>query len=288
MYYIIKMIYLLIFLFGLCVGSFLNVVVYREIHETGVAKEIINKRKSLWQKLRVWLPRWVFGRSFCDHCRKDISWHDNIPVVSYLFLKGKCRFCGKKIPFQYPLFELLTAVEFVWIYWLLTRLSFFGRWEGFYSFSLLAYWFLIFSVSLTISIIDIKIGIIPDVLLLPAIGISFLRLFITGQWSFLITAFLTSLFFFFLFFITRGKGLGFGDVKLGFLIGLVLGWRQRVLVAVFLAFLTGALVGVMLIILGKKERKSAIAFGPFLLGGMLIAKIWGDVIWQWYVTLLIN
>jgi len=80
--------------------------------------------------------------------------------------------------------------------------------------------------------------------------------------------------------------LGFGDVKLGFLIGLVLGWWQRALVAVFLAFLTGAIVGVTLILMGKKKRKEAIAFGPFLLGGMLIAKIWGDAIWEYYASLI--
>lgn len=282
------MIYLILFILGLCVGSFLNVVVYRETKETGLAKKINYEKKSLWRKMRSWLPLWVFGRSFCDHCRKDIPWYDNVPILSYIFLGGKCRFCGRKISFQYPLFEILTAAEFVWLYWLLSRLSFFGRWEGFHSFVLLGYWFFIFSISLVISIIDLKINIIPDVILLPTIIISFLRLFITGQWEFLLTAFLSGLFFLSLFFLTRGRGLGFGDVKLGFLMGLVLGWRQRVLVAIFLAFLTGAMVGVMLILTGKKTRKSAIAFGPFLSGGMLIAKIWGDVIWEWYTNLVFS
>jgi len=274
------MVYLFIFLLGLCVGSFLNVVVYRE------TQEICDRDSD--RDLRKHLPSWIFGKSYCDNCKKKITWHDNIPLLSFLFLKGRCRFCGKKISLQYPLFEILTAVEFVWIYWLLTRLSFFGRWEGFYSLALLIYWFFIFSVSLAIALVDFKIGIIPDALLLPAIFASFLRLFITGQWHFLATAFLTSAFFLFLFLVTRGKGLGFGDVKLGFLIGLVLGWWQRALVAVFLAFLTGAAVGVTLILMGKKKRKEAIAFGPFLLGGMLAAKIWGDVIWEYYVSLVIK
>jgi len=262
------------------------VVVYRETQETELAKVIKFKKKSFWQKLRSFIPYWVFGRSFCDHCRKDIVWYDNVPIFSYIFLKGRCRFCNKRISPQYPLFEILTAFEFVWIYWLLTKLSFFGRWEGFHSFALLGYWFFIFSVSLVISIIDLKIGIIPDVILLPTIGVVLMRFFITQEWQFLITAFLTSLFFFSLFFFTRGKGLGFGDVKLAFLIGLVLGGWQRVLVAVFLAFLTGAVVGVILVATGKKGRKDEIAFGPFLLLGMLVAKIWGDVVWQWYMHFL--
>ena len=271
------MVYLLLFLLGLAVGSFLNVVVYRQVNE--IEKEKIEKIKN-------WLPTWIKGRSVCDHCQKKLAWHDNLPLLSYLWLRGKCRQCHQPIPFQYPLIEFLTGLEFVWLYWLLSRFSSFGQVEGFYSLALAFYWFFIFSASLALVLIDLKTLILPDVILLPAIGVALLRLFFTHQWQFLPAAIVTGLFFLSLYLVTKGKGMGFGDVKLAFFIGLVLGWWQRILVAVFLAFLTGAVVGVIVILARKKTLKSAIPFGPFLLLSMWIAKLIGDQIWQWYWSLL--
>ena len=273
------MIYLILFLLGLAVGSFLNVVVYREVNE--IEKEIESK-KNWPARIKSWLPAWVWGRSTCDHCHQQLAWYDNIPLLSYVLLGGKCRVCHKPITLQYPLVELLTGLEFVWLYWLLSKFTFFGRVEGFYSLSLLGYWLVIFSVSLVITIIDLRTQIIPDAVLLPAIGMALVRLFFTHQWQFLISALVVGLFFLSLYVVTKGKGIGLGDVKLGFLIGLVLGWWQRVLVAIFLAFLTGAMVGVIVVILKKKTLKSTIPFGPFLLLGMWLAKLWGDLIWGWY------
>lgn len=272
------MIYVFLFLIGLAVGSFLNVVIYREVNEIQAEQEA----GSLWGKLKSWLPQWAVDRSFCDHCKKPLAWHENIPVLSYLLQAGKCKTCHKPITPQYPFIELLTALEFVWLYWLLSQFSFFGQVEGFYSFALTGYWFFIFSVSLVLALIDLKTQILPDIIVLPAIGVSLLRLFFTGQWQFLLAAGLTSLFLLSLYLVTRGRGIGFGDVKLGLFIGLVLGWWQRIVVAVFLAFLTGAIVGVIMIIAKKKTIKSAIPFGPFLLLGMGIGKLIGDQLWGWY------
>ncbi|OGD62562.1 hypothetical protein A2160_05975 [Candidatus Beckwithbacteria bacterium RBG_13_42_9] len=265
------MVYFFLFLLGIVVGSFLSVVVYREVNEVKNAN---------------FLPGWVWGRSICDHCRRKLLWYDNIPLFSYLLLKGKCRWCHQPISFQYPLIELLTGLEFVWLYWILSRFAFFGQIEGFYSLALAGYWFFIFSVSVVLALVDWKTQILPDTVLLPAIVLAILRLFITHQWQFLFSAFIAGLFFLSLFLVTRGKGIGFGDVKLGFFMGLVLGWWQRVIVAIFLAFLTGAIVGVIVVILKKKTLKSAIAFGPFLLWGMWLAKLWGDQIWNWYWRLI--
>lgn len=272
------MIYVLLFLLGLAVGSFLNVVIYREVNEIQDEQEA----QTFWGKLKSWLPKWALGRSFCDHCKKQLAWHENIPVLSYLLQSGKCKSCHKPITPQYPFIELLTAVEFVWLYWLLSKVSFFGQVEGFYSLALLGYWLFIFSTSLVLTVIDLKTKILPDIILLPAIGVSILRLFFTGQWQFLIAAGITGLFFSSLYLVTGGKGIGLGDVKLGLFVGLVLGWWQRIVVAVFLAFLTGAVVGVIMIIAKKKTLKSAIPFGPFLLLGMWIGKLAGDQIWNWY------
>ncbi|NMC35913.1 prepilin peptidase [Candidatus Beckwithbacteria bacterium] len=267
------LVYLLLFIFGLIIGSFLNVVVYRETHES----------KGKKTGLKAWIPEWAIGRSCCPKCKKEIKWYDNIPLLSYLLLKGKCRFCKQHISSSYPLVELVVGLEFVWVYWLLGRFAFFQQMEGFFSFVVLGFWLFIFSISLALAIIDIRLGILPDSLIISGTIVAVGRLFITGRWEFLLSGLGLMGFFLFLYLITQGKGIGFGDVKLAFFIGVVLGWWQWVLVAMFIAFLTGAIMGVILIAMGKKNMKSAIPFGPFLLGGMLLAKLFGEYIWLSYV-----
>lgn len=252
--------YWLLFFLGACVGSFLSVVLYR-LRRGGSALK---------------------GRSVCDHCRKQIAWYDNIPLLSFIFLRGRCRYCRKPINPEYPLIEFLIGVQFVWVYWLLKiNFQWFNWIEGWYSFGLLVYWLILFSGSLAIAIYDYKYLLIPDQILLPLMLAAGLRLFVTHQWSVLLAAFGSMAFLGLLHWLTRGKGMGLGDVKLGFLLGLVLGWRLA-LVAYFLAFLTGAIVGVILILVKKKRFRDRIAFGPFLLLGLLAAKLWGEKIWQWY------
>lgn len=253
--------YWLLFLFGLVIGSFLNVVIYRLRFGDSPMK----------------------GRSYCPKCKKQIAWFDNIPLLSFALLGGKCRRCKEKISVEYPLVELLVGLQFVWIYWLLkVNFAFFGTWEGFYSLGLLIYWLVLFSGSLAIVVYDLKYMVIPDEVLGPLIGVAFLRLFISNQWQVLWSAVGSSLFLLSLWLITRGKGMGLGDVKLAFLMGLVLGW-PLILVAYFMAFLTGAVAGVILMLLNKKKFKDKIAFGPFLLLGMMAAKLWGWSVWQWYL-----
>jgi len=285
--------YIILFIFGLLVGSFLNVVIYREVSEADKdgskksKKKPVKKEKSgQFNKLKKWLPRWMVGRSFCPHCKRKIPWYDNIPLLSFVLLGGKCRFCRKKISFQYPLVELLVGLQFVWIYWLLQQFSFFGRLEGFYSFALVCYWIYIFSSLLVIFFADLKAGIIPDTVVIPAIIISFLRLFESGRWQFLLAGLGAAGFFWLLWRLTKKKGIGFGDVKLGLLMGLFLGFPQTI-IALFLAFLTGAFCAVILMLTGKKKFGQTVPFGPFLVIGTIIAKIWGLAIWNWYISYLL-
>jgi len=269
--------YFFLFIIGLMVGSFLSVVIYRETTD-------IPKTKK--EKILSWLPTWVAGRSHCDYCQNQLLWFENIPLISYLIQRGKCRKCGRKIPFSYPLFELFTALEFVWLYWLIQRFAFFQQMEGSYSLFTLGFWLFVFSLSVALSIIDIKAGILPDSLIVVGSCVAVLRLLITGRYEFIIAGIGLGLFFLALYLLTGGKGIGFGDVKLAFFIGVVLGWWQWILVAMFVAFLTGAIVGVILMIVRKKTMKSAIPFGPFLLGGMLVAKLFAESIWLWYTGLI--
>jgi len=266
------MIYLLLFIIGICVGSFLNVIIYRE------TKEVVNEKVKT-KNWKQWMPDWAKGRSFCDHCKKQLAWYDNIPLLSYLMLKGRCRYCRKKIPIQYPIVELLTGIEFVWIYFLISKnLDFLSRFEGFYSFLTLIFWLGMGACLLAVFTADIKAQIIPDTAVFGGILLALFKIWIdyryTGMidWSLFASALGAGLFFTAIVLITKGKGMGIGDVKLAFLMGLVLGF-PKIVWALSFSFLTGALVGVILMVVGNKTMKSKIAFGPFLVAGMVFAII---------------
>jgi leader peptidase (prepilin peptidase) / N-methyltransferase len=251
-----------IFLFGICIGSFLNCVIYR-----------LEQKKSLK------------GRSFCPHCKHKLSWQDLFPVFSFLFLKGKCRYCHKKISIQYPLVELATGLLFLLIYNL--QFTIFNEFSIFQFFTL-AYLFYISSVLIIIFIYDLKHYIIPDKVLFPAIAIALIyNLIPPYNWQHLFYIFLAiviaSGFFLFIFLISKGKWMGFGDVKLAVLMGLLLGF-PNVLAALFLAFFFGAIIGIILMVFNKKSLKSEIPFGPFLITGTFISVLWGSQIIQWYLN----
>ncbi len=224
---------ILVFVLGLVLGSFSNVLIWR-----------IPKGLS------------IKGRSFCDTCRSKIFWNDNIPLLSYILLRGKCRKCKSKISLRYPLVEFTSGIIF------LLLLMKFG-------FSLETLFLMILSpILISIFFIDLDHQIIPDNLVFSGIIISFLYLLLfTPQVLYLnlFSGFLSSLFLLILYFITREKGMGLGDVKFAVLAGMILGF-SNIFHWLFLAFLTGAVIGCILILISKKiNLKSKIAFGPFLI-----------------------
>jgi len=258
-------IFFLIFFFGLIIGSFINVLIYR-------------------------LPRDLSlnGRSYCPKCKKKISWYDNIPLVSFLLLKGKCRKCHSPISLQYPLVELLTGVLFVTSFFLLINSNSEFRIQnselGFWITLLYTFW--IVSAFLAIFIIDLKHQIIPDQILYSSLFVVSFYEFIIHHSSFtihLISAVAGFIFFYFLYKITKGKGMGFGDVKLVFLMGLVLGY-PNIILALYLAFLTGATAGVILILARLKKLKQPIAFGPFLSLATIVSYFLGTEIIKWFTA----
>lgn len=245
---------LLFFLFGLAIGSFVSCLVYR-----------INKENSLKGFLK--------GRSYCQKCKKQLLWRDNVPLLSFLLLRGKCRWCQSPIGVHYPLVELLTGVLFVWIY--LWVKSWSGNTLSFYiSISLYLY---ISASFVAIFLSDFQYRTIPDQITYPAIFVSLIYLIANGQWLDAISGLGAASFFFLLVLLTRFRGMGLGDVKLAGLMGLFLGF-PKIIVALYLAFLTGATAGVILILLGKKKFKSQISFGPFLVLATFIAWFWGEKI----------
>lgn len=243
-----------IFLFGLAIGSFLNVLIDRLPRGESVSK----------------------GRSHCEKCKKILKWHDLIPVLSFIFLKGKCRYCRTSLSFYYPAVELTTGILFAAVF------SFVGggniNFITIINFITVIYYLLITSSLIVIFFADLKYGIIPDKVVLPAIGAALGYLFLSSQLStlsYFLSAFGACLFFLFLFLVTRGRGMGFGDVKFAFLMGLILGF-PNIIIALYIAFLTGAVLGCILILWGKKKLiGESIPFGPFLVFGTGAALFFG-------------
>ena len=263
---------IIVFIFGLFIGSFLNCVVYRlELKCRGGVLPPDNRKGEKTSPLR--------GRSFCPECRHTLSWLDLIPIFSYLFLQGRCRYCSKHISIQYPLVELATAILFVAI---LNHESGIMNYE--FLFIILYSLFLI-----PIFVYDLKHFIIPDRILFPAIIIALGYIFIFNYeliTNHIFSALAVSGFFGAIVLVSRGKWMGMGDVKLAILIGLLLGF-PNILISLFFAFLIGAIIGVGLIFLKKKTLKSEVPFGPFLILGIYIALFFGDQIVKWYLNILI-
>ena len=273
------LIYLSIFVFGTICGSFLNCVIYRlEIGES-----------------------FLKGRSYCPHCKHVLTWQDLIPIFSFLILKGKCRYCHQKISWQYPLVELATGILFV-----STLIYFFSKTSILVNSAMTEltsiYYLVIACFLIIIFVYDLKHYIIPDKVIYPAIAIAFLyQLFKIWDLGFvpnfefrisnfqtlanpLLSAFLASLFFLMIVLISQGKWMGVGDIKLAFLMCLILSF-PNILVALFLAFFIGAIIGIGLIIARKKTLKSEIPFGPFLVSGTFLALFLGQRILGWYLNL---
>ncbi len=229
---------LIIFLFGLCIGSFLNCVIYR-----------MEKKKSLR------------GRSFCPKCKHKLGFLDLIPVFSYVLLRARCRYCNKPISIQYTLIELITGLLFVL---LLTDII------------TSVYLFFVFSVFIIIFVYDLKHYLIPDKLVYFTIFIVFIyQLLFSEIYNPVLSAIGAGLFFFILWAISKGKWMGAGDIGLAALIGLFLGF-PNIVTALFSSFIIGAIIGVVLIILNKKGIKSQVPFGPFLIIGTFIALFFND------------
>ena len=256
-----------VFIFGLICGSFLNSVVWR-----------LYTGKSF-----------LVGRSICPKCGHKLAWYDLIPVFSFILLKGKCRYCHQKISWQYPLVEIATGLVFLLIF--NNQLSMINN--QLLLIINLIYYFIIASFLIILFVYDLKHFILPDRIIYPAIILVLLyylfRVLYLGHWNLFIPPLLSALgaaaFFLLLYLVSQGKWIGFGDVKLGFLLGLILSWPQ-ILTALFLAYVIGGIIGVGLILARKKQMKSEVPFGPFLITGAFIAQFFGVPILNFYFHLL--
>ena len=211
-------------------------------------------------------------RSFCDYCGRQLEWSENVPILSWLIQKGKTRCCGKKLPVSYPIVELLMGILFLIYEMMMTPRS--GGASVLFIFGLLIIVFLVFS-----AVFDLKYMILPDFSTIILIVLSFLGVIFdeANIIPYLLSALVASGFLLILNFFTKGKGMGMGDVKLAIFMGLFLG-HPKTIVAFYVAFIVGAIFGLILMILKKANKKSQVPFGPFMIFGFFVAWWWGEKI----------
>ncbi len=244
-------------LFGAIIGSFLNVCIYRLPREESIATP----------------------GSHCPQCRQPIHFYDNVPILSYLMLRGKCRYCNASISVQYPIVEAITAVSSLCLF-----VKFGLSWSYLVYFGFVA-------ALITITVIDLYHQIIPDVISLPGIGGGLLASFFLPRINFVGSVlgmvvgggslFLVAVLYQWLF---KREGMGGGDVKLLAMIGAFLGWKA-VILTILLSSLIGSITGVLVMVAKGKDFKYAIPFGPFLSLGAVISLFYGERIIRWYLYL---
>lgn len=256
--YLTSMIFAITFIFGAIVGSFLNVCIFRIPAGGSIA----------------------FPPSHCPRCQAPIMWYDNVPVISYLFLTGKCRKCRGPISFRYPVVEFLTG---------LLSLAAFIK----FGFSVDYFIYFAFIAALiTITFIDLDHQIIPDIISLPGILAGFAASFALADITYIesLAGILAGGGVLFVVaagyeLIAKKEGMGGGDIKLLAMIGAFLGWKG-ILFTVFSGSLIGTIIGVALMIAQGKDSKYAIPFGPFLSMGALLYLFFGETVIYWYLGIL--
>ena len=292
-------VYIILFFFGLAVGSFLNVVSLRYKPERNVFS-----------------PDILGGRSHCPHCKKTLRWFELIPLISFILERGRCLSCDKKISIQYPLIEALSGIIFVTVPFYLQY--FYGIKNLFYLgqplwsfYGLATVWIVVFLVWLLMTLIDMRLYIIPNELNLSlgilGVLIIFIKSFASSwlqpfhssfieQYELLFSPFqqiwtnhlfgavLSSLFFYTLYKFSKGRAMGGGDVKLALASGLVLGWPDIGL-SLALAFIFGGIFGVVLLLNRKKTMKDKLPFAPIFILGMVVTIFFGTHIISGYFRL---
>ncbi len=249
--------YIIVFVFGSAIGSFLNVCIYRMPRNMSI----------------------IAPASRCPSCNTPIRPYDNIPVLSYILLRGKCRICKAGISLRYPTVEFLNAALYALVLW-----RFGLEWYT-------PAYFIFCSVLVVITFIDLDFQIIPDRITLPGIGIGliagaflmpdpFVRNALLGLKASIIGFLVGGGLFYAIAVLSRG-GMGGGDIKMMAMVGALMGWKS-VLLTTFLGSLTGAVIGIFLMISKGKGRKTKIPFGPFLGLGSLITLFFGQEIFNWY------
>lgn len=272
---ILLMIIAALVILGLCFGSFVNALVWR-LHEQAKASKKKNEALSITK-----------GRSMCPQCKHELAGRDLVPVLSWLSLGGKCRYCKKPISKQYPLVELATAGLFVasYIWW---PVAFSSPQKAIF-----VLWLALLVGLMALLVYDLKWLLLPNRLVYPltAVALAIAAVAVGSADEPLRAAVDVVLavavgggIFYVLFQVSDGRWIGGGDVKLGWLLGLVAATPARSILIIFIAALLGSLVSVPLMARHKMERNSVIPFGPFLIVAAIIVQLFGSDILTWYQT----
>lgn len=243
-------IYIIVFLYGIVIGSFLNVCIFRIPKKENIAKH-----------------------SHCMSCGYKLRWYDLIPLFSYLFLRGRCRKCGAKLSIQYPLIEALNGVLYVIVFMA----------NGFTGSSII--YCLMTSALIVITVIDERTFRIPVSmnLFLGLLGVIMTICDYRHIISHLIGLLCVSLFLYALYYFSSGQAIGGGDIKLMAAAGLILGWKNIIL-AFLLACILGSVIHTIRMKVSKKNN--LLAMGPYLSAGIWIAALWGNRFWSWYIGMM--
>ena len=292
--------FILLFALGLAFGSFFNVLILR-----------YDPDKNIFSFSR------ISGRSHCPKCKTTLQWFELIPLLSFLIQRGKCRTCNVKLSYQYPLVETLGGIIFAGVpmflnfFYGITNQAFFSFVAPYWYYGLVGVWVFVFCVFLLITVIDFRLFIIPNeltaLLVLGGLAISGFSTFIEKammmpfrasfleQYILVFPAFAHSIwnhamgaavgfaFFLILSLITRGRGIGFGDVKLAFALGLLFGWPDIAIITM-LSFIIGGLWSVGLMLVGAKKMKDRVPFAPFFILGALLVLFFGSAIVKGYFS----
>ncbi len=254
--------FILTFFLGAAVGSFINVLIDRSIEGED----------------------WVRGRSHCDHCKKELTWYDLIPILSFVIYRGRSRCCKTKLSYRYPLVEIIVGLLFGW--WLMVGFWFFRLVVAPLSIVQPLFWLMTGIVLLILALADLFYGVV----MMPIvwIGSATVIIYRVILWSYgayqmsdlLISILVAALFygfFWFLYKVTNGRGMADGDMYVALYMGLLLGWPRGIL-ALGLSFILGAFVGVILISTGMRKRKDTLPFVPFMVTAIMISLLYGEQI----------
>jgi len=278
------MIIAVLIVFGLCLGSFVNALAWR-LREQELETDKKKPNKAYLKSLSI-----SRGRSMCSHCHHELAAKDLVPVISWLSLKGKCRYCQKSIP-DSPIVELSTAALFVisYMYWPLAL-------EGWQT-VIFGLWLAILVGLVALTVYDLRWFLLPNRIIYPLAVIALIQAAIvfaispeplkTGLMMAAAVAIGGGIFYF-IFQISGGKWIGGGDVRLGWLLGLIVASPAKSLLFIFVAALVGTFISVPLLLSGRLKRSAVIPFGPFLILGAIIAVLFGANILDWYQNFLVQ
>jgi len=285
------MLWIILFVFGVAIGSFLNVVALRYGGENFLFD-----------------PKVIGGRSRCPACKTTLRWFELIPLVSFVIQRGRCRHCRAKISVRYPIAELLSGIIFVAVPWRFSYALTIAGAGGSLAW-LSAIWIAALEILLLIAYIDILLGIIPDELNIALLIVALIEIFSLAKFfgignpsffgdyaaifggqanvwiNHIAAGVAAAAFFGALVAVTRGRGMGMGDVKLVLPLGLLFGWPDILVITMF-SFIVGGLFGIILVARGRKTMKSPVPFAPFLVAGAAVAFFWGSAIFGWYFHLI--